>query len=433
MIVDSKEQFQNTLQEIEGRDIILIPILEDEFIHIIANRIVGYYIQLTESRKYYTIMIEHPEAIFTTDVLPYLSKCSKIYCYNKQALTYNRVTIWPNMVDAFMQMYLYDNEIPEVHHNKSAEFYQRRIPIKTSLVTDLMKVQARCKDIANLVSFPKNVCESFYETLFTEVFHTIESNGLKVIRDPFITRFGETNALIGDYVFTKYNFYTATGRPSNRFGGINFAALNKEDTSRELFIPRSPDNLLLELDFQSYHPRILADIVGYKLDDGENIYEHLAKHYFNTPTPTKEQISESKELTFKQLYGGISSKYKNIEYFNKVNNFTELLWESFERDGYIQSLISKRVLHKNNIEDVNPTKLLNYFIQLHETEQNVLLLSHLFKTLDEEIKPILYTYDSVLFDLPASKRTLLEESLVGTIPSRFPYRIKSGLNYKLLK
>ena len=33
--------------------------------------------------------------------------------------------------------------------------------------------------------------------------------------------------------YSEYNLFTSTGRPSNRFGGINFAALNKKDGSRE--------------------------------------------------------------------------------------------------------------------------------------------------------------------------------------------------------
>ena len=36
--------------------------------------------------------------------------------------------------------------------------------------------------------------------------------------------------------YTEYNLYTSTGRPSNKFGGVNFAALNKEDGSRNSFV-----------------------------------------------------------------------------------------------------------------------------------------------------------------------------------------------------
>ena len=38
-------------------------------------------------------------------------------------------------------------------------------------------------------------------------------------------------------VFSQYNIYTSTGRPSNRFGGINFAALNKKVEYESICIP----------------------------------------------------------------------------------------------------------------------------------------------------------------------------------------------------
>ena len=138
----------------------------------------------------------------------------------------------------------------------------------------------------------------------------------------------------------------------------------------------------------------------------------------------------SRILSYKAFEG--KEEENQIEYFNRIQNFTDILWDSFIKDGYVQSLISKRILHKNNIDDVSPTKLLNYYIQLHETEQNVLFLNELFKVLDEDIKPTLYTYDSVLFDLPKDKEKLLREAFEKVIPSRFPYRIKTGTDYKSL-
>ena len=38
--------------------------------------------------------------------------------------------------------------------------------------------------------------------------------------------------------YTQYNPYTSTGRPSNRYNGINYAALNKEDGTRDRFVSR---------------------------------------------------------------------------------------------------------------------------------------------------------------------------------------------------
>ena len=46
-------------------------------------------------------------------------------------------------------------------------------------------------------------------------------------------------------VYSEYNPYTTTGRPSNRFGGTNFAALNKTDGSREKYISRFDGGMLV--------------------------------------------------------------------------------------------------------------------------------------------------------------------------------------------
>jgi hypothetical protein len=69
---------------------------------------------------------------------------------------------------------------------------------------------------------------------------------------------------------------------------------------------------------------------------------------------------------------------------------------------------------------------------MYETETNVITLYNLFKVLDKDIVPILYTYDSILFDLPNEKIDLLKETLQKVIPKEFPYKLKTGTNYKIL-
>ena len=77
-------------------------------------------------------------------------------------------------------------------------------------------------------------------------------------------------------VFSEYNPYTSTGRPSNRFGGINFAALNKSDGSRAKFISRfGSKGKLVEFDYDAYHLRLIADKVGYKFSDA-SVHQHFA-------------------------------------------------------------------------------------------------------------------------------------------------------------
>ena len=38
----------------------------------------------------------------------------------------------------------------------------------------------------------------------------------------------------------------------------------------------------------------------------------------------------AKELTFKQLYGGIFDEYKDLPFFKLVKEYTDKLWEKFQ-------------------------------------------------------------------------------------------------------
>ena len=103
------------------------------------------------------------------------------------------------------------------------------------------------------------------------------------------------------YEYTQYNLLTSTGRPSNSFGGINYAALNKKDWSRERFVSRFKDEgMLVEYDFDSYHLRLVGNKIGYDLPK-ESVHKYFAQQY-NT------NYEDSKKLSFKYLYGGITDE-----------------------------------------------------------------------------------------------------------------------------
>jgi hypothetical protein len=223
-----------------------------------------------------------------------------------------------------------------------------------------------------------------------------------------------------------YNF---TSRPTNSFNGINFAALNKNNGQRASFIPQN--DYLFEFDYDSYHPRILAKLIGYKFEE-DSVHTHLGQMYFKTNTLTEEQYSQSKELTFKQLYGGVFEQYKDIPYFKLVKEFTDSLWEKFNKDGYIE-LIGGRKLY--NIENATPQKLLNYIIQSGETTYNVSSIKKVLKYLDtKKSNIILYTYDSILIDYNKEdgKETLKE--IKKLLEDSFDFKVNAsyGTNYNNL-
>lgn len=78
--------------------------------------------------------------------------------------------------------------------------------------------------------------------------------------------------------------------------------------------------------------------------------------------------------------------------------------------------------------------LFNYFIQMHETESNMLILQKIHQALAltaMQTKAVLYTYDSVLFDTPKSEvDTLLNVVLPSCIDTvKFPIKTKVGPDY----
>ena len=98
--------------------------------------------------------------------------------------------------------------------------------------------------------------------VITETLADIERNGLFVDNDVFDSYFSDKRVKpIDNKVYTEYNIFTSTGRPSNHYGGINYAALNKENGCRKSFVSRfGRDGLIVTMDYSAYHPRIIAKI-----------------------------------------------------------------------------------------------------------------------------------------------------------------------------
>ena len=124
------------------------------------------------------------------------------------------------------------------------------------------------------------------------------------------------------------------------------------------------------------------------------------------------EYQKSKELTFKQLYGGVFEQYKDLEFFKKVQVYTDELWANYQENGWIESPISGHQFIEDNLEDMKPQKLLNYVLQNLETSTNVCILWEIFKLLKGmNTKLVLYTYDSFLLDLDKSEKQVIKEMI----------------------
>jgi hypothetical protein len=138
------------------------------------------------------------------------------------------------------------------------------------------------------------------------------------------------------------------------------------------------------------------------------------------------EYKTAKEITFKQLYGGIFKEYKELEFFKKVQKYIDELWEKFQNEGYIEVPISKWRFEKDKLDNMNPQKLLNYLLQGLETAMNVRILWQILRLLrGKNTKIVLYTYDSFLFDLDKSERNTFKEIL--EIFKK--YKLQTKMNY----
>ena len=261
---------------------------------------------------------------------------------------------------------------------------------------------------------------NWYNTTYIPILSEIEQMGVRVDRKKITDRWPHSQKHIttDDIIYTEYNPFTITGRPSNRYGGINFSALNKSDGSRECFVS---DGIFLQMDYDAYHPRLIGKLIGYQLPT-TSVHQWLSEQYGTT-------YDEGKGVTFQLLYGGIPAEFLEIPYFKGVDEYINTLWVKVQSDGYLTT--PKRRIPLNWIESPNPQKVFNYLLQALETELNMDKLKTVLDYIrDKPIRLSLYSYDSFLFDYPIDIGTEPAKRLKEIIESSgFPIKAEWGTDY----
>jgi len=254
----------------------------------------------------------------------------------------------------------------------------------------------------------------------------LEGAGVKVDREKFLDSFNfpEHHLKKNSIVYTQYNPYTITGRPSNRHTGVNYSALNKSDGSRAAFVSRFPNGTLLQFDYESYHLRLIAGLIGFKLPTDISAHHHFANIY-------GVDYETAKGITFRYLYGGLDDEARKIPFFQKVDEYIKGAYQKFVLSGRLTTPLYKREIHFGRIEGATEQKVFNYLLQALETEVNYMKISQLLDKLGDRMsRPILYTYDALLFDVHPIERDdilrIVKEVMEG---GGFPVRIYEGTNY----
>ena len=385
-------------------------------IHPTHNSVSLVYIRPLLATKGFMLGVSHSETLneISQHITAILQKFDVLYCRDKKEILH----YFPikHLLDITPPPHPYIRPSTTTHDL----FYRNHgSNIEVNKIIPIVKHYEVCEQMYNdLLPNIKNIntpYSKFFNNKVTVVFNAIEQNGIHINKPEFESHFVKTNS---DFVYTQYNLKTTTTRPSNTFGGINYAALNKENGCRKSFIPRN--DKFVEIDISAYHPSLAARLIDYvfPVDD---IHAHFAALY-------KVDYAKAKELTFKQLYGGVFESYKNIDFFKKSQVYIEKNWEQFENTGSIEVPISGYKIEKNNVSEMNPQKLFNYLLQGYETAQNILILWDMLRILmGKNTKLVLYTYDSFLLDWDENEQNEMLE--IQNIFKKYKLNTKEKTGY----
>jgi hypothetical protein len=384
------------------------------------------YIRPLDDKKGYILCIDHTESfgIDKTEILDWLLyHTGKLWILDKKEAMHWMYPLSDKLLDVNFIDFVNTTDIS----TRCTDYYYHQYPSLPNIncLIPISKHYEECEAIFNRV-LPITKQYTLTNTQFqfqnfrtTDVFYQIEKNGIKADKNCYIEyykdklQYPQYNISKGK-LYTQYNLYTTTSRPSNTFNNINFAALNKDNGERRCYKPEF--DKFVELDFQGYHPRLIGEMVEWHFPNDKNTYELLGQLLNVTQ-------QEAKELTFKQLYGGVWADYVDKPFFKQVNMFIDDMWDEYQY-GKSYSTVNKTFTLD---EDITPNKLFNYVVQSTETSTNVELLELVLKYLEnKETKLILYTYDAFLFDYCAEDGNIFADI---TQILQYPVSIKQGNTY----
>ena len=421
MIIQHKSHLNDIIDKNIQSEVVIIPTLCDKNLHPKRNQLSLLYLKWLSTNDENIIVLNHSEKRKDNDLtLEFVegalnkNKENK-YIFDKKA--FNHSMSLNTLNDTNLNFYLdssnplyIDNLTTNTHDFFHINFstlnnINRYIPIMKHLEYG-RKLVRKMRDLFFYDERNKNYNENVIDNLTK-----IEDNGL------FISDNG--------YQYSQYNIYTSTGRPSNRFGGVNFAALNKSDRTREKYVSRYGEKgCMIEMDYDAYHLRLIAEIVDYNFPEG-SVHQYLADQY-------DVDYAKAKSLSFAYLYGEIPYMiYQTIPFFNKVQKYIDKKWLEYKQNNFVVSDIYNRKIGKS-LSFTNKSKLFNYCIQLLETENNMRMLDDLLPLLEgKKTKLILYSYDSFLLDFHKDDGMDFLKEIKKVIEQNdtYPVKVGWGTNY----
>jgi len=351
----------------------------------------------------------------------------------------------PNVCDVNLVGWMKENEIVELSEFDTPAHYLIRKNAfgnsKINSIVPLMKHLEAFNDLADTIieiikDFKPDTDFTQFNDLILGTLGDIEKQGIFVDREMFKEKFN-IDPGPSSIARSQYNVYTSTGRPSNRYANVNYMALNHRDGTRKCFRSRyGKDGAIVVLDYTAFHPRIIAYLTNYNIPVTTDVYEYLAKLYFQKREVDETDIKNAKTLTFRQVYGGVEDKYSHIKYLSNLKKYIDEQWGRFKSVGYVLTPFLGRQITNKHVLEPSPNKVFNYILQGAEGELSIPKVKTILDYLQgKQTKVMLYIYDAVLLDFHKDDgiETLRKLRNIMSFDGRFPIKVYMGETYHDVK
>lgn len=435
-VIESEYQVER-MKQLVKEDCFVEVITNNDNYHPILSHPILVYIRPRSEKHGYVLPLEHPECLNLSYsvVKEILQSITRVFTRDKKRLLYFynlKNVIDLNLLHSMVYFTKLESDfqtpISTYHHsrNPDSNILNKLIPI-SKLFETYENVYDRCKTTID-TEIPQGF--TFYNDLGTKVFYLIEQTGLGIYYKEFNELFTPKNPIFNikdNTVYTYFNLYNPTSRPTNSFNSVNFSALPKQEEYRKCFYPKN--DRFITYDYDGYHIRLFCELIDYPLT-GESAHLQLAKKYFNKSTLTEEEYSKAKQINFQALYGNIPKEVAHYEFFTKTNTFINKLWSEFQENGFIQDPISGKAFTPT-LKEINSKKLFNYYMQSLETSTNLVVLKNVLNYLKDKSSTLsLYVYDAIVLDVSDKdgEKIIQEIKQIVENGNRFPTKIYESMS-----
>ena len=420
MVITTHDELNLLINRLQVETAYVHPVVVDMVSHKVKNQIAVLNI-LFDDDTFFTVSTQHPDApSFNVD----LTTCYKLITMYKKELLHLAGGV-DNIIDIATIIQFNNDTPPQIAALYPPAITQLMQRFRFSKLPLAVPLTSWSELGLTLTTLYRDMYRKYQPTENTEAFRFTNDTVIPTLATIELAGLWTTD---NQYVYSDYNIYTSTGRPSNAFGGINFAALNKQDGSRDRFVSRfGADGVLVQFDYEAFHLRLAANTINYTLPE-TSVHTFLAQQYYGTPDITDEMYEESKARTFALMYGQTDDT-GDVEFFQRLKEYSSVLWDTYRQDGFVLSGSGRRVV----VTEPTKNKVFNYLMQLTETEEALKRIRNVCAFLAEyQSRVILYTYDAILLDVPTAELDLMVEVTTLLNTGGYPVRQYRGNNYNNL-